>query len=74
MGRPRTDTVTGSGNRLIGCSCGGTHGYTRLDYNGVLFGEGALCALASFAQMQALDLAAASSAGPTATRYWTTTA
>ena len=53
---------------------GGTYGYTLLGYNGVLFGEGTRCALASFAQMHVLDLAAASSAGPTATRYWTTTA
>ena len=60
MGRARTDTIAGSGNGLIGCSCGGTYGHTVLDFNGVLFGEGARCALASFAQMQALDLAAAS--------------
>ena len=62
MGRARTDTVAGSGNGLIGCSCGGTYGHTVLDFNGVLFGEGARCAMASLAQIQVLDLAAAASA------------
>ena len=77
-GLRRTDAGAGPGSGLIDCFSGGTYGLTVLDYNGVLFGEGARRALVSFAQVHVLDLApassAASTAGPTATRCGATTA
>ena len=73
----RTGARAGPGTGLFGRFNGGTHGYTMRGYNGVLFGESAHRALATDAQMQVSDLAAASSASsaarPTATQCWTTT-
>ena len=73
----RTGARAGPGTGLFGRFNGGTHGYTMRGYNGVLFGESAHRALATDAQTQVSDLAAASSASsaarPTATQCWTTT-
>ena len=73
----RTGARAGPGTGVFGRFNGGTHGYTMRGYNGVLFGESAHRALATDAQTQVSDLAAASSASsaarPTATQCWTTT-